>query len=45
VQVAKVSDLTLEQWISEYNQLKKVNKEIMKSDQPQAARRARHAKK
>jgi hypothetical protein len=34
VQVAKVSDLTLEQWISNYNRLKKVNKEIMKSDQP-----------
>ena len=29
VQVAKVSDLTLEQWTGEYNRLKKVNAQIM----------------
>ena len=30
VQVPKVSDLTLEQWIGEYKRLKKVNAEIMR---------------
>ena len=29
VQAAKVSDLTLEQWVGEYQRLKKLNAEIM----------------
>jgi hypothetical protein len=39
VQVAKVNDLTLEEWIGEYRRLDKVNADIMRG--PKAARSGR----
>jgi hypothetical protein len=39
VAVDKISALTLEQWISEYKRLKKVNAEMMRS--PKMTRKAR----
>jgi hypothetical protein len=44
VQVAKVSDLTLEQWLGEYKRLKKVNAKIMSGGTQPTRRNARKAR-